>query len=197
MGILSMLSIKRQNIKSSFQQNGENQTMSKQNISDKIDYTNEIERIKNKVNNIDNLKDYASFLLSSISKTIEASQCAFFISTEKNDIQYISFLCGFAYHLAETEVKEYEFGEGLSGQVAKERKRVNIKNVPDGYINIISGLGSASPRNLLILPIIENDEVIAVVEIASFKEIKEEEEIFIDLLFSTLSNKIKELKDKI
>jgi putative methionine-R-sulfoxide reductase with GAF domain len=77
----------------------------------------------------------------------------------------------------------------LSGQVAKEGKMINIQNVPDGYIKILSGLGNATPSSMLIFPIKRNEEVLGVIELASFKNFTTDDEQFI----KELSNKLEEV----
>ena len=62
----------------------------------------------------------------------------------------------------------FEMGEGLVGQVAQTGEVINLNEVPDGYIQVISGLGKASPSSLIIYPVKKNEEVIAVFELASF-----------------------------
>jgi putative methionine-R-sulfoxide reductase with GAF domain len=115
-------------------------------------------------------------LLSKLCMKMEASQGIFYkVKNEKNR-RSIEMLTSFAFILPESETVSYEFGEGLAGQVAKEGKKINISNIPEGYINIISGLGSASPNHLLIYPVKDGEKVVAVAEIASFKEISEEDE---------------------
>jgi signal transduction histidine kinase/CheY-like chemotaxis protein len=58
-------------------------------------------------------------------------------------------------------------GEGLVGQVAFEKERIILSNVPANYIKISSGLGRAKPANLIILPVLFENEVKAVIELAS------------------------------
>jgi len=48
-----------------------------------------------------------------------------------------------------------------------------VNEIPENYVTILSGLGSSSPRFLLIIPVVFNNETVAVIELASFKEIKE------------------------
>lgn len=110
-------------------------------------------------------------LLSKICMKIDASQALYYIVKKEKGIRYIEMLTTFAYSIPESETIKYEFGEGLAGQVAKDGKMININEVPKGYITIISGLGSSSPNHLVILPIKQGEEVIAVAEIASFKSI--------------------------
>ncbi len=78
----------------------------------------------------------------------------------------------YAYY-AEDTYREYKLGEGITGQVAKNRKFLYIKNVPEGYITVLSGLGEGSPNYLTFLPIISENQTIAVIEFASFEPLPE------------------------
>ncbi|HLI93265.1 MAG TPA: response regulator, partial [Puia sp.] len=62
---------------------------------------------------------------------------------------------------------EFAIGEGLVGQVAFEKERIILSNVPGNYIKISSGLGRAKPANLIILPVLFENKVKAVIELAS------------------------------
>ena len=62
---------------------------------------------------------------------------------------------------------EFAIGEGLVGQVAFEKERIILSNVPGNYIQISSGLGRAKPANLIILPVLFENKVKAVIELAS------------------------------
>ncbi len=110
-------------------------------------------------------------LLSKLCMKIDASQALYYIVKKEKGGRFIEMISSFAFSMPESDTIKYEFGEGLAGQVAKEGKMLNIGEVPKGYITIISGLGSASPNHLAILPIKQGEEVVAVVEVASFKEI--------------------------
>lgn len=65
-------------------------------------------------------------------------------------------------------VHRFQFGEGLIGQCAIEKRMFHLTNVPDSYITLSSGLGAAKAKSVLIVPILHNNEVIAVMELASF-----------------------------
>lgn len=74
----------------------------------------------------------------------------------------------YAFYNPEGKVMEFEIGEGLVGQVVKNGLPLNLDNVPDGYVTVISGLGKTTPQNLLIIPIAYTDNYIGVLEFASF-----------------------------
>src|SRR5262249_16219874 len=63
----------------------------------------------------------------------------------------------------------FELGEGLVGQCALERKSILVTEVPDGYIEVSSGLGHAPPRNIGVFPVVFEGQLKAVIELASFQ----------------------------
>jgi putative methionine-R-sulfoxide reductase with GAF domain len=128
--------------------------------------------------------------LSMICNALEASQAAAYLTQKDEDKRWIELFSSYAYHLPDGEKVAFRLGEGLAGQVAKEGKLVNINTVPEGYIRILSGLGNASPRHLIILPLRESDEVIGVVEIASFREFSAQAEAELQQAFDKLALKL-------
>ncbi|MDF2668092.1 MAG: response regulator [Paenibacillus sp.] len=70
----------------------------------------------------------------------------------------------------EMAVNSFKLGEGLVGQCALDKRLFLMKDIPDNYVKINSGLGKASPRSLLILPVMYEGNVEAVIELASFDE---------------------------
>ncbi|WP_432280567.1 HAMP domain-containing protein [Streptomyces luomodiensis] len=77
-------------------------------------------------------------------------------------------------------------GRGLVAQAALEKKRILINDVPPDYITISSGLGSALPASVVILPILYEDQVLGVIELASFSRFSEVHLAFIDQFVNTI-----------
>jgi len=85
----------------------------------------------------------------------------------------------------ESYKKIIEKGVGLTGQVAQSGQYIRVEDIDKINIEIISGLGFAKPKNLYLLPIFKKENIIAVVELATFSEIKEKDiKILIDVLSS-------------
>ena len=63
---------------------------------------------------------------------------------------------------ANTGKERIECGEGLAGQCLLDGKPIKLRDIPENYIKISSGLGETAPRSVMILPIQLNDEVLAV-----------------------------------
>jgi signal transduction histidine kinase/CheY-like chemotaxis protein len=80
------------------------------------------------------------------------------------------FIGGCGYQQRPGVSLSYAPGEGIVGQCAAEGKAITVRDLPDGYITIASGVGEASPRVLVATPIVSLGQVLAVVEVASFTE---------------------------
>ena len=67
-----------------------------------------------------------------------------------------------------------------------DRRMVLINSVPSDYVQISSGLGEASPRNIVVLPVLFEGEVRAVLELATFDEFDEIRLTFLEQLAETI-----------
>lgn len=81
----------------------------------------------------------------------------------------------------------YEPGEGIVGQAALEKQAIVVTQLPDDYVAINSGLGEAPPKNLVVVPCIFNDEVIAIIELGSFEVFTESQVNFITIISETIA----------
>ena len=76
----------------------------------------------------------------------------------------------YAYIKRKDLPNEFKLGEGLIGQAALEGKEILIKNVPDDYITISSGLGKGGHLNILVMPFLYEGKSKGVIELGSFDE---------------------------
>ena len=76
--------------------------------------------------------------------------------------------------------------QGLVGQCLIEKQRILLTNVPGDYVVISSGLGEATPLNIVLLPIIFEDQVLAILELASFRRFSEIDIAFLDQLTESI-----------
>jgi signal transduction histidine kinase/ActR/RegA family two-component response regulator len=80
----------------------------------------------------------------------------------------------------------YRLKESLIGQCAFEKKRILLGDVPGDFIYIASGMGEAPPRCVVVLPVLFEDEIKAVIELASFKEFSPNHLTFLDQLMDSI-----------
>ena len=113
-------------------------------------------------------------ILSELAQVVNAQKGMFYILEGENpNEQKLKLFAAYAYGGEVKAAKEFALGEGLVGQCALEKKRILLSNVPKNYIKISSGLGKATPANLIVLPVLFEKEIKAVIELASFDNFSE------------------------
>jgi HAMP domain-containing protein len=122
--------------------------------------------LRSNINDVDHL--YFE-ILKTIIQYIGANQGGLFIIKEKDNTEILQLSACYAYDRRKFLTKELEIGEGLVGQCAFEKKITNITEIPNNYIQISSGLGESNPNNLILIPLILNNKVYGVIELASFE----------------------------
>jgi len=128
----------------------------------------------------ENMEEFSHSIISYLVKYLNANQGGFFlIEQDEDDVRYIDLKASYAYDRKKFANKRVEWGEGLIGTCALEKESIHMTNLPDGYLEITSGLGLATPDNLLIVPLITQDEVLGILELASFNSIEKFEISFV------------------
>jgi transcriptional regulator with GAF, ATPase, and Fis domain len=132
-------------------------------------------------------RDYTEKILQNLANKFSLVLGVFYVKNENtSEFQPVST---YAW-ASESPPATFKLGEGLTGQVAKNRVHMKVNSIPDGYIKVQSGLGSGSPRNLMILPLLLNKETIGIIEIASFTEFDKVTEWTIKNLSKIIANSI-------
>ncbi|HYG38430.1 MAG TPA: GAF domain-containing protein [Cytophagales bacterium] len=102
---------------------------------------------------------------------IDAQQGALFVLNEEDETRsFLELVSCYAFNRTKHITKEIEIGEGLVGQIFLEAQPIHFTKVPADYLKITSGLGESTPNCLVIQPLIHNEKVEAVLEIASFND---------------------------
>lgn len=107
-------------------------------------------------------------LIKNLVKYLGALQGGLFL-TDQEDGQKINLISSFAFDRKKYLKKELLKGEGLVGTCAVEKKIINITEIPQDYISIKSGLGDTPPNNVLIVPVMNDKNLVGVIELASLK----------------------------
>ena len=146
----------------------------------------------------ENMEEYAYLLISSLVKYLEANQGGFFIvETDSPDEKYFKMLACHAYDRRKFANKRIEWGSGLIGNCALEKKSVYLKDIPEDYLYITSGLGKATPNYLLIVPMISGEDVQGIIEIASFKRFEEYQINFVEKVAESIAVTVLGIKNNI
>jgi hypothetical protein len=133
------------------------------------------------------IEKYTERILQNLAREFSLVLGVFYIKDEQTSIFQPTSTYAWA---SDNPPASFYPGEGLNGQVAKNRVHLKIDNIPEGYIKVQSGLGSGSPHNLMIVPLLLNKEAIGIIELASFAELDKVTEWTIKNLSKIIANSI-------
>lgn len=143
----------------------------------------------------DDIKKLSFNVMSNLINYLDVNQGAMFVlnNDDENHVYY-ELTTAIAYGRQKYMNNQVEIGQGLVGRCAYEQKTIFLKEVPEDYVNITSGLGTANPRCVLIAPCILNDEVFGIIEIAAFKTLEKYEIEFVEKLGESIGATISSVK---
>jgi len=124
----------------------------------------------------------AKLILSKLGPLVQAQHGVFYIAETDGNTPVLKLLSSYAYKERKGLANRFQLGEGLVGQCAMEKERILMTDVPGEYVHISSGLGDATPFNIVVLPVLFEGQVRAVIELASFTRLTETHLGFLDQL---------------
>ncbi|NJQ06764.1 HAMP domain-containing protein [Streptomyces lonarensis] len=125
------------------------------------------------------LTDVANLIMGELAPAVSAQHGAFYLAKPTGgdtdvvagagengyELQLIS-----SYAIAPGSMPTvFRPGESLIGTAAQQRRAIFYGQTPEGYLKISSGLGEAQPAHVVVLPVLFEDRVLGVVELASFQ----------------------------
>src|SRR5580765_7572998 len=125
-------------------------------------------------------------ILSELAPVVSAQQGVFYMMDASKDDPYLKLLASYAYRQRKNVDNRFKMGEGLVGQCALEKEKIVLTSVPRDYLAISSGLGEATPLNIIVLPVVFEGQVKAVMELASFDEFSPTHQAFLDQLTESI-----------
>ncbi len=138
-----------------------------------------------------NLEAVSRLILKELAPLVAAQQGVFYLMDQTGtnggpEEGVLKMIASYAYRERKHLSNQFKVGEGLVGQCVLERERILLTEVPDTYVKIGSGLGEATPRNIVVLPVVFEGVVKAVIELASFYRFSEIHLAFLDQLTESI-----------
>jgi HAMP domain-containing protein/CheY-like chemotaxis protein/signal transduction histidine kinase len=133
------------------------------------------------------LETVSKLILSELAPLVGAQHGVFYIMDGSHGETLLKLLSSYAYRERKHLGNRFHMGEGLVGQCALEKERILVNELPEDYIRISSGLGDATPRNAVVLPVLFEGQVTAVIELASFRRFNEIHLTFFDQLTESIA----------
>ncbi len=139
--------------------------------------------------NKQDLKSLSQAFLSNLVKFVDADQGSLFLLNDDDENnQFLELTASYASSKEKLKETKVEIGEGQVGTCFKEGKHIELKNLPEGYTKITSGLGEKSPKYLMLFPLRLDENILGVVEFASFKKIKGIKVVFLEKICATVTS---------
>lgn len=135
-------------------------------------------------NKVDLLSDNILLTLVNYSRAVLGG---IYLYSNQDDGQYLELISAVALGKKKALKIKIQNGVGLVGTCALEKQPVFLYNLPDDYLSVISGLGKSKPKLLVILPLLYDDELVAVLEIAFLHDLKNYEKEFLNATASTIA----------
>ncbi|MGW8392981.1 HAMP domain-containing protein [Pseudoduganella sp. HUAS MS19] len=132
------------------------------------------------------LQAVTKLILSELAPLVSAHHGVFYMMDSQLADARLRMIASYGYRSSRKLPTSFLPGEGLVGQCALEKMRIWLTDVPRDYIVVSSGLGAAPPTNIVVLPILFEQQVKAVIEIASLDRFTETHLSFLDQLMESI-----------
>jgi signal transduction histidine kinase/HAMP domain-containing protein/ActR/RegA family two-component response regulator len=142
-------------------------------------------RISGQMQGQRDLRKVCQMILSELTPVVEAHQGAIFLLESGDDGDRLRLTSSYAASAGRADLS-FEPGEGLVGQAAVEKRTIRVPRVPKGYLELNSGLGSAPPADVVVTPVLFEEQVLGVIELASFQTFSELHRSFLEQLVGTI-----------
>ncbi|MBF0214242.1 MAG: PAS domain S-box protein, partial [Magnetococcales bacterium] len=131
------------------------------------------------------MNDLVQRFLSNIAPLMKIGQGVLYLHEEEQN--RLRLMSSYAYRTRKNLDQYFAIGQGLVGQCALEHKPILIIEPPEDYIRIGSSLGETVPRAIMVLPILSNQRLLGVVELASLQGFGLKEQELLDSLMPLLA----------
>jgi len=130
--------------------------------------------------NNENLPELSFQVIKHLIHYMNAKLGGIFVYNDDNqrDI-HLELMSSFAYDRRRFMQKKIMLGEGIIGSCAQEKKTVYMSDLPEGFMEVTSGLGHANPGVLLVVPMIIEENLFGIIEIGSLEKFEKHQIDFV------------------
>ena len=145
--------------------------------------------------NNDDLEELSYQIISNMVNYLGANQGGLFLLNDEDEENvFYELKASYAFNRKKYRQRQIQPGEGLVGTCAIEKQTIHMTEIPQDYIQITSGLGDANPDSLLIVPLKMEDQVLGVLEIASFKNFEKHQIEFVEKVAESIAASISSVR---
>ena len=175
-------------------------------IMDDVNYQNWSKTAQNELNGVirdqEDLVTLSQSILNYLCNYIDAQVGTLYLRSGEDEL---SLVASYAYSNRKGLKDAIKLGDGLVGQSALEKKTFIVEELPESYMAVQSGLGSAQPTSIVVVPCVFEDDIKCVIEVGTLKKMTDKELNLLNLLGEAIAMslhstdvriKMKELLDK-
>ncbi|MCS0637937.1 HAMP domain-containing protein [Streptomyces sp. LP05-1] len=128
----------------------------------------------------------AANIMDELTPLVNAQYGAFYLAEESDAGTELTLVGAYGRPAGSPETARFRLGESMVGQAALSRRVIAAEDVPGDYVALSSGLGRSAPGSLVVLPIMVEDQVLGVIELASFSAFTALHRDFLERLMGTV-----------
>jgi HAMP domain-containing protein/signal transduction histidine kinase/DNA-binding response OmpR family regulator len=132
------------------------------------------------------LATVTNLIMSELAPLVNAQYGVFYVAKREEDQEVLELAASYGADRLDELRPTFKPREGLVGQAAADKRSMILTDVPGDFIRIGSGLGHAKPANVIVMPALFEDDVKAVIELASFSDFNETHQSFLDQLMESV-----------
>jgi PAS domain S-box-containing protein len=141
------------------------------------------------VRSVDNTQQLSNEAIRFVVKHLRSNHGAVFILNNSNKgNETLDLTASYAFDGIKNPAQSIDTGQGLVGQCFSNKETIVLYDVPQNYIKITSGLGMAAPSCIVIVPLKSSDQVIGVMEVASFNRLEQHQIQFLEKVAEVLAS---------
>ncbi|MET9962202.1 HAMP domain-containing protein [Streptomyces sp. NPDC006326] len=127
----------------------------------------------------------AELVMDELTPLVAAQYGAFYLAEDTPEGTVLTLVGSYGRSASDGVATRFALGDSLVGQAARSHRTIATDQVPADYV-ISSGLGHTTPGSLMILPIVVDDQVLGVIELASFSAFTPVHRDFLSQLMETI-----------
>ncbi|MFC8242149.1 HAMP domain-containing protein [Streptomyces chartreusis] len=128
----------------------------------------------------------AELIMDELAPLVSAQYGAFYAAEDTARKPELRLVGSYGYPEDTTRPERIRVGRSLVGQAARNRRPISVEELPPGYVKISSSLGQTVPSALVVLPIVVEDQVLGVIELASVTRFTQIHQDFLAQLMPTI-----------
>jgi HAMP domain-containing protein/CheY-like chemotaxis protein/putative methionine-R-sulfoxide reductase with GAF domain len=132
------------------------------------------------------LEAVSGLIMSELTPLVSAQHGAFFFAADDKGEVDLRLIASYGFTARKGVKNHFKLGEGLVGQAALEKRVILVTDAPPDYIRISSGLGETPPVNVVVLPVVFEEQVLGVIELATVRTFTSINQAFLEQIVETV-----------